>query len=1357
MLSNRLTLFTIIVIIGLLPYASFSQEKAQDFTFKLHHWTRADGLPTWNIISYFEDKKGQLWMGTDKSLISFDGYEFNIRYKSSTSESVIDNIQEDNQGNIWFLEKRKTKFNLLSYNPHTNEVFNFNDLPNVNRDDFYQLLIQGNDLIIFNQKGDFFDKNGNRQFSLPFSNQQHFCFLSDNKIWVVEAKPKSVLQKGILVKHFDYLIYLYEKDGTLIYKDSALSNNQLVYFFWEAGGSLYGLAQPYLTPETLTPLRCTQFTPKGKQPFSLTQSNFKVQFKNPQYKDWVFKFNPILFQEHILVKRTGSRIKFYVEGEILPLENTSLAIFENDLAAANMFIDKLGALWVGTEKGLYKVEIQKNKFHKYLTKPPFYYSTRGMLIDYKGNLQVHTYKGTQEVNLTTGKTIMKSFKDHNGDSTIYKNGMILYEDNKDLWMGQHGAYAAHIYNKEGLIKYPFYPKKEHRLHQMLRVGKELWVATIDGIYKVDKKKQHLIALYKEDVSVFHMYENEKGVWVGTDKGLYLFDKKGKRKQQFLQNFNNNQSYLKHFFEDTDGTFWLATSNGLLHWNPTDNKILSHLTTDEGLSHNNIHAVYGDTDGFLWLSSNYGLMRLHKKTLKIKTYLEKDGIAHHEFNHTSHYQANDGRLFFGGISGVTAFYPEELIGNSKINDLYPFIISGEIIDGQSGEISILSVNINNEKNLQLSTAQNFLTLNLTAFLLEKNPDVEYSWQLGDQKPIIQKDRTIRINHVHYGHQKLVIKVKKVGQNWSKHHLIIQIYRAKPFYMKWWFWVLIVVIAGITILQYFQNRTKKLEQDKERLAQLVLERTAKIQEDKETIEAQAKKLEKLNQVQKQFFTNITHEFRTPLTLVIGPLQQLLKEKFPKRVKNQFQMMLKNGQYLQTLINQLLDLSKLESGQMHLESSRGDLFMFTKDLVERFQPLATEKNQTLSFYSSVPHFETHFDKEKWSKIVYNLIANAIKFTDEGGDIQVDLIKRTNSDKETVHLLIQDTGVGIAEDNLSKIFNQFYQVDGSTKRTQEGTGIGLTLVKELVEMQGGRIVVHSQEQYGTSFEVELPTLAVSTNELVTTSPTSLPAVVISQTTHLATESSDNLPLEILIIEDNQDMQYYIKSCLSSFNYQFRIANNGVEGIEEALKNAPDLIISDIMMPKKDGYEVVTTIRQNVATSHIPIILLTAKAALESRLEGLERGADAYLTKPFSPEELVLRVRKLIELRQLMQTHYQQGFKQSSANAMPMLKQEDEFMQKLRFIILENLLNEDLSSEWLAQHFLMSRTNFYKKVKALTNHTVGKYINIIRFQEAEKLIRAGNKTLSVVAYQVGFSSPSQFSKVCKRIYGKTPSEYFQA
>lgn len=1336
----------------------FAQKQDNNFTFKLHHWTTQDGLPEWNILSFLEDKKGQLWLGTDKSLISFDGYTFDVRYSASESETTILRPQEDSEGNIWFLEKnRNEQFRLMCYNPYTNNVFSFNNLPNTNKNDFYRVLIQNETLLIFNQKGEFFNQNGQYQFSLPFHQEHlHFCFLSGDNIWVVEEKP---LSKSKIVASIDdspnYHIYLYSRKNQAIQYTDTIIGNKYVYSFWEQNGNLYSLKQPMIVVENLASLNCTQYNGNGKKNFSLAQANFKIQHRNTQYIGWVEHLQAVYFQEQLLVRRVQENIRFYHNGTMLSLKNTPVELLEKSNTVNNFFIDQSGDCWMSSLNGLYKIEIQQNAFHNYLHEPPFYYSTRGMIIDTNGDLQIHTYKGTQKVDLKTG-----NFETHRINVSpihqYYPNGMTLYENEAGLWMGQHDGLGIHCYNGGEATLYPFYPTQSHKIYDIQRVGNQIWVGTGKGIFRLDKQTRQVVPLYTENLAVLYLYENPKGVWAATDKGLYLFDKQGKLQQRFLETFTKGQVLIKHLFEDSDGKFWLATTDGLIHWQPVNDEILLHITTKDGLADNNLHSVYGDEIGFLWMSSNNGLIRFHKATNKIKTYLEEDGITHHEFNYGSHYQAADGRLFFGGISGVTAFYPEKVVTEGNSNPLFPFIINGEITNGKSGKIQPFQTNINLDKKLTLSPSANFVTIELTAFLLEKNPNVEYSWQIGEQQPVIQKERTIRINNVAYGQQVLKIKVREVGQDWSENTLAINIYRARPFYMQWWFVGLVVAFVAFSIWQYFQNRTRKLEKEKEKLSHLVKERTAQIQKDKETIEEQARELKRLNQSQRQFFTNITHELRTPLTLVIGPLQQKLNEQLSKKEQSQVKMMLKNAQHLQNLINQLLDLSKLESGQMQVEMAHGDLAAFANDIIARFQTLATAKNQSLVFQSSETPYETHFDTDKWRKIIYNLVSNAIKFTPNGGNIQVELTRKNGN----IHLMIKDTGVGISKNELKNIFNRFYQIDGSTKRTQEGTGIGLALVKELVELQNGQISVDSKLNKGTTFEIEIPIVKQATISESQDIETSMAEIFTSNADEVNVpieNSHTKSALNILIIEDNTDMRHFIQSCLAPFNYKIETAVDGEDGIEKALANPPDLIISDVMMPRKDGYEVISTIRQNTATSHIPIILLTAKASLESRLEGIERGADVYLTKPFSPKELLLRIRKLIELRQLMQQRYQNGLQSLTAAVVPELKKEDEFIQNLQQLILDNLTNEAMDNDWLAKHYYINRTQFYKKVKSLTGHTVANFVNIIRLQEAERLIKNGKYNLTSISYKVGFSSPSQFSKVSKRILGKSPSEYMSS
>jgi signal transduction histidine kinase/CheY-like chemotaxis protein len=459
--------------------------------------------------------------------------------------------------------------------------------------------------------------------------------------------------------------------------------------------------------------------------------------------------------------------------------------------------------------------------------------------------------------------------------------------------------------------------------------------------------------------------------------------------------------------------------------------------------------------------------------------------------------------------------------------------------------------------------------------------------------------------------------------------------------------------MSVWQYFKYRTRKLKEDKTKLEQTVKERTAQIETDKKVIEAQAEALKVLDKAKTNFFSNITHEFRTPLTLIIGPVQQMAAEPEASFLRKRLNSISKNAQHLLNLINQLLDLSKLENGQMQIEVFQGDIIEYTQSLLKRLQPLARQKEQKLQFLSNSTVWETYFDEKKWNKIIFNLLSNAIKFTPKGGTIQLSLNKKIIDSKDSIHLIVKDTGTGINPEHLEKLFNRFYQIDGTSTRMQEGTGIGLALVKELIDLQNGEIIVTSEIDKGTTFEVKLPVLEVTDMPVIAITP------IINEEYLLIPEvlSSEIAPnsiilntkkLDLLIIEDNAEMRSYIASCLDAAKYNIIEASNGEEGIEKALEIIPDLIISDVMMPKKDGFEVIETIRNNIATSHIPLVLLTAKTALESRLKGFERGADAYLTKPFSPKELALRINKLIEVRQALQLRYRNNeyqIKESNEN----------------------------------------------------------------------------------------------------------------
>ncbi|MEZ4848479.1 MAG: ATP-binding protein [Bacteroidia bacterium] len=409
-------------------------------------------------------------------------------------------------------------------------------------------------------------------------------------------------------------------------------------------------------------------------------------------------------------------------------------------------------------------------------------------------------------------------------------------------------------------------------------------------------------------------------------------------------------------------------------------------------------------------------------------------------------------------------------------------------------------------------------------------------------------------------------------------------------------------------------------------------------------------------------------------------------------------------------------------------------------------------MEFIFYLDRLEIHFDQKKWDKIIYNLLSNAIKFTPKGGCIQVSIDGKSFHANNGIRLKVSDTGMGIAKEQLSQIFNRFYQTNDSTTRLQGGTGIGLALVKELIEMQGGSINVVSELNKGTTFEIYLPEQKAEESSGFISSPTisfrqnqETPPIALPKK-----ESSQTSQLELLIVEDNLDMREYIRQCIDENLYQIYEARDGEKGLEKAQALIPDLIISDVMMPKMDGFDLTHAIRNDVSTSHIPLILLTAKTSLESRLKGLQRGADAYLTKPFSPQELTIRIHQLIEIRRSLQKRYQNGIEEIIEDA---YQAEDEFIINLRDYVLENIDEPNLNGDLVGQHFAMSRGHLHRKLKALTDQSISEFVKDIRLKESLKLLKEGKYNVSEIAYQTGFSSPSHFSREFKKMYRKTPSE----
>ncbi|MCB9288986.1 MAG: response regulator [Lewinellaceae bacterium] len=510
------------------------------------------------------------------------------------------------------------------------------------------------------------------------------------------------------------------------------------------------------------------------------------------------------------------------------------------------------------------------------------------------------------------------------------------------------------------------------------------------------------------------------------------------------------------------------------------------------------------------------------------------------------------------------------------------------------------------------------------------------------------------------------------------------------------------------------------------------------------AEANQLRELDELKSRLYTNLTHEFRTPLTVILGLADQI------KGYEKEKSLIRRNGKNLLRLINQMLEMSRIESGKASLEIQQSDILPFLHYVTDSFHSLALSKKISLSFFSPEERIVMDYDREKVRQILSNLIANAIKFTPEYGEVQVAVQKAD----QKLRLSVRDSGIGISREDLPGIFGRFRQADDSSIRKGEGTGIGLALVKELVKLMEGDIEVKSQLKKGSEFIVSLPIrnqgpLEEWKEETLETEPRD-EATAADITPPVSARGSSPL---LLIIEDNQDVVYYLQSLLQE-EYRLLVAQNGAEGVELAIETVPDIIISDVMMPEKDGFEVCHELKQDEHTSHIPIILLTAKSDMASKKEGLQTGADAYLAKPFDREELFIRLQMLIEIRQKLKEKYQNVSLGSVPDTEIRNNPELQFLQKLEGVLQENLDNEDFRVyPHLCRAMLMSRPQLYRKIKALKDMSPSDYLRLYRLREARQLLLQTDEKVGDIAAKTGFRDPSYFTKAYTSEFGETPSE----
>jgi signal transduction histidine kinase/DNA-binding response OmpR family regulator len=790
---------------------------------------------------------------------------------------------------------------------------------------------------------------------------------------------------------------------------------------------------------------------------------------------------------------------------------------------------------------------------------------------------------------------------------------------------------------------------------------------------------------------------------------------------------------------------VGSRSGLLHFNKHTGKYRT-FTSRDGLPNNMIYCIVADASGFLWLSTNKGLCRFDPVSFKAQNFTLSDGLQGNEFNFFHKLKMPDGRIAFGGTEGITIFHPKEIINDTfqPQVQLTKLKINNNEIEF-SRDSSILKEPLNSLLSLELAHDQNFVTFYFAALQfndVEKNyyryrlNGLEEEWNYAGSLGMANYTK------IPPGSYRLELNATNTSGVWSEHIRTVSIIVAPPFWRTnaaYAFYGFLIMGAMLTYLRYTARKLR-------------LENLVKLKND------EAHQLKHLNEIKNRFFTNITHEFRTPLTLIVSPVELLLKTNdLEVAHKKQLKLIQQNSRQLLQLVNQIMDLSKLEAGLMPLSLTSVNLDRFLRELIIPFQSMADSKHIAMTFESVIGDREYLVDKEKIERIVNNLLSNAIKFTREGDSVSMKVSeKNSNGARSLVELCVADTGIGIPAEVLPFIFDRFYQHVDQPIREYEGTGIGLSLVKELVSVLGATIHVESTINKGTKFLLSLPLERSTTSTRIPQATEKGSPTALRNESAMEDKKNDHGPAVgkpvILVVEDNDSLRNFLADELRS-SYSVITAVNGNEAWEKTIQEVPDLVITDVMMPVMDGLSLSKKIRETEAVSHIGLILLTAKASTESKVEGLQTGANDYISKPFSFEELQLRIANLLEHQKRQRAfHYNQWI--NDKGGLAPIGQENEFLSKAyEFLNTALADNKPIGVDDLAGHFSMSSRTLNRKLSVLVGLTPNEFIRNHKLSRSTALLLKG-LTVSEVAYQVGFDSSQYFSQCFKTLYKVTPSEY---
>lgn len=1353
---------------------AFGQEQVkQSKNLKFKHYSLTEGLSQSSVLCILQDTKGFFWFGTRDGLNKYDGHVFttyrhNAKDSNSLSNSFIKSLFEDENGQLWvgtmnglnryipeidgFKRFKFANTKTFIKNKSNNEIWSI-----VSKEKDYLWLATNYGLEKFNIKtgtSTRFLVQNNGGESISNNHIRSLLITNDNKLWICNVNSIDVYNP----KTKEFKQYAYPKTTTkeitvnyapVLYQD----NDTNLWLGYKDGLLLFNN-------------KSQVFEPYKINSEGIKQIKAEVRAIHQDYLGnlWVGTYGGLY-----ILTRDKKSISHYVHNESQRNSLSQNSIYQ-------IFEDSKGDIWIGTYAGGVNYYDRSFDLFKHFSagtnKTKLSYNVVSAIVeDPERNLWIATEGGgINFYNRTTG--LFEYFQnDENNSNSLSTNNVksLIRTRNGNFWIGTHDGGLNFLNPKIKPFKFEKYKNivddanslSNNRVISLYEdYQNNIWIGTSGGGLNVMHGTTKNITRVVDPSNTLSslVYNISKTaskdtLLIAGDKGLVKLNIKS---HKFVQVKYKNDQNVYDFnatvfvYEDPSRNLWIATAgDGLYYYNSKSKKNVKY-GIEDGLPNEVVYGILPVDSKTLWFSTNRGLSKLNLKTMHFKNIDVSDGLIGDEFNFGAFIKLQNGNLMFGGTSGIDFFDPKKIKENVFIP---PVSITGILVNNKP----FLADN-NSNRELTLKHDQNVFSFNFVALSYSQPTKNQYAYKLeGFDKDwnYIGNKKSATYTNLDAG--KYIFKVKASNSDglWNKNYASVVVTIQPAPWKTWWAYLFYIVII-LAVLWFIRRQGIIRIHEKNELKQERLEK---------------EKLEEINQMKLRLFTNISHDFRTPLTLIIGPLERMLSQKLGTDfIQKQHEVMHRNASVLLQLINQLLDFRKSEAGKLKLNPSKSNIVPYIEDIKLSFEELARVRHIDFTFIAPDECVEVWFDNINLTKVIFNLLSNAFKFTPDGGTIAIELAtvskkRKLGNPTDFFKLVIRDSGSGIPKNSIKAIFDRYYQV-GEDENTRSGTGIGLALCKNLIKLHRGKIKVKSIAGSGTSFTVLLPLgrqhlkrkeINLEDVEFIKDSRfcPELPHAVVNPV-FLGDIEEDDEQLDenkstILLVEDNVEVRLLIKDIFKEYN--ILEAENGEIALEIAKDNSIDLIISDVMMPIMDGVTLCQQIKSNIITSHIPVILLTAKTSEDSQKLGFKLGADAYITKPFDAENLKVRVANLLNLRRSLITKFRQDII-LEPKELAFTSADELFLEKAVQIIEENISDVDFNVNIFTEKMNMSRSVIFRKLKALTDQSVNEFIRNIKLKKAAQYLVQTNMNISQITYEVGFSDLKYFRTCFKNQFNDSPSSY---